>query len=54
MDRDLNPYVLEVNANPDIRSDGDTGFIKVLLLTGRSYADFVTQLIEMALARKLR
>lgn len=53
LDRELRPFVLEVNANPDISPEGESGFSHALLCSGRSYTGFVAQLIEMALARKL-
>jgi D-alanine-D-alanine ligase len=49
LDADLRPFVLEVNANPDISPEG--GFAAALEAAGISYGSFVRQVVGNALAR---
>ena len=51
LDKDLNPYILEVNANPDISPDA--GFVAALLASGRDFDLFVKQTIDNAISRYL-
>ncbi|MGQ9629940.1 MAG: D-alanine--D-alanine ligase family protein [bacterium] len=44
------PYVLEVNANPDISPDA--GFTRSILKSGRCYEDFIAKVVAFALNRK--
>jgi len=43
------PYVLEINANPDISPDA--GIIRSAKSAGLTYADFIGRIVELALAR---
>jgi D-alanine-D-alanine ligase len=49
LDGRLNPYILEVNANPDIAPDA--GFAAALQAAGIRYEQFVRETIQTALAR---
>jgi D-alanine-D-alanine ligase len=49
LDEKLNPYVLEVNPNPDISPDA--GFAAALEAAGIEYSDFVKAMINNAAAR---
>jgi D-alanine-D-alanine ligase len=51
LDQDLNPYILEVNANPDISPDA--GFYAALHAGGVEFDVFVEQCISNALSRLL-
>lgn len=44
------PYILEVNANPDISPDA--GLIRSAKVAGITYSDFIAQIVEMARARQ--
>ncbi|MGD9648011.1 MAG: hypothetical protein AB7U73_20025 [Pirellulales bacterium] len=46
-----NPYILEVNANPDIAPTA--GFARSLAAAGIAYADFCERLVTTAFARRL-
>ncbi len=46
------PYVLEINANPDISPD--SGMVRSALAAGFSYESFISQIVEVALARSRR
>ncbi len=50
LDQNNQPYVIEVNANPDI-SPG-AGFMRSFSATGRTYEDFVKSVLEWTLERK--
>ncbi|MEM5812652.1 MAG: ATP-grasp domain-containing protein [Candidatus Aenigmatarchaeota archaeon] len=50
LDRNNQPYVIEVNANPDISPKA--GFMRSFLASGRSYEDFVRGLVKFTLQRK--
>ncbi len=50
LDSKNKPYVIEVNANPDI-SPGE-GFMRSFSCTGRNYEDFVRSVLEWTLERK--
>jgi D-alanine-D-alanine ligase len=43
------PYVLEVNANPDISPDA--GIIRSAKVGGIPYAEFIGNIVDLALAR---
>ena len=45
------PYVLEINANPDISLDA--GMVRSAISAGYSYNEFISKIVEMALARSL-
>jgi D-alanine-D-alanine ligase len=49
LDADLNPYILEVNANPDIAADA--GFAAALDAAGIPYREFVRMLLMHAVRR---
>jgi D-alanine-D-alanine ligase len=49
LDAALNPYVIEVNTNPDISPEA--GFARSILKSGRTYTEFINQLIEFVIAR---
>jgi D-alanine-D-alanine ligase len=49
LDRMLRPYVIEVNANPDISPDA--GYVRSLQCSGRNFTDFVAALIRSSLER---
>lgn len=49
IDADGNPYVLEVNPNPDL-ADG-TGFMLCAQKSGRTFEKTIVELVDMALAR---
>jgi D-alanine-D-alanine ligase len=51
LDQNNQPYVIEVNANPDI-SPG-AGFMRSFSASGRTYDDFVSSVLQRALERKL-
>jgi D-alanine-D-alanine ligase len=46
------PYVLEINANPDISPDA--GMIRSAIAAGFSYNSFISRIAEVALARRRR
>ncbi len=46
------PYVLEINANPDISPDA--GMVRSAMAAGFSYNSFISQIVEVALARSRR
>ena len=46
------PYVLEINANPDISPD--SGMVRSALAAGFSYDSFISRIVEVALARSRR
>ena len=46
------PYVLEINANPDISPDA--GMVRSALAAGYSYHSFISRIAEIALARSRR
>jgi D-alanine-D-alanine ligase len=46
------PYVLEINANPDISPDA--GMVRSALAAGFSYNSFISRIAEVALARSRR
>ena len=46
------PYVLEINANPDISTDA--GMIRSALAAGYSYDSFISRIAQVALARRRR
>jgi D-alanine-D-alanine ligase len=46
------PYVLEINANPDISPDA--GMIRSAIAAGYSYNSFISRIAEVALARRRR
>ena len=46
------PYVLEINANPDISPD--SGMVRSALAAGFSYNSFISRIAEVALARSRR
>lgn len=50
LDQNNQPYVIEVNANPDI-SPG-AGFMRSFSASGRTYEDFVKSVLEWTLERK--
>ena len=50
VDRDGNPFVLEVNANPDISPKA--GFMRSFSASGRTYDDFVRSVLAWTLQRK--
>ncbi len=43
------PYVLEINANPDISLDA--GMVRSAISAGYSYNEFISRIVELALAR---
>jgi len=45
-----NPYVIEVNTNPDISPEA--GFARAILKSGRTYTDFIGELLEFVAARR--
>lgn len=49
VDGDGNPYVIDVNANPDISRKG--GLFKMASCAGMGYPDFIRRIIECALVR---
>jgi D-alanine-D-alanine ligase len=49
IDSDGKPWILEVNANPDIAPDA--GLARMARVTGLSYGDLVREVCELALAR---
>ncbi|HWP46394.1 MAG TPA: hypothetical protein VNM22_04450 [Candidatus Limnocylindrales bacterium] len=49
LDATLNPYVIEVNTNPDISPEA--GFIRSILKSGRTYTDFIRELLGFVLER---
>jgi len=51
LDQNNQPYVIEVNANPDI-SPG-AGFMRSFSASGRTYDDFVSSVLQWTLERKL-
>jgi D-alanine-D-alanine ligase len=46
------PYVLEINANPDISPDA--GMVRSAMAAGFSYNSFISRIAEVALARSRR
>ncbi len=52
IDKDENAYVVDVNPNPDITSDG--GFIGGCRMLGYSYGEAVSNIISMAVTRRNR
>ncbi len=52
VDANNQPYVIDVNPNPDISSDG--GFIGGCAMLGYSYGEAVSRIIDMAVARRNR
>jgi D-alanine-D-alanine ligase len=46
------PYVLEINANPDISLDA--GMVRSAMAAGYSYKSFISRIVEVALARSRR
>jgi D-alanine-D-alanine ligase len=50
LDSKNQPYVIEVNANPDISPKA--GFMRSFSATGRTYEDFVKSVLEWTLERK--
>jgi D-alanine-D-alanine ligase len=50
MDREGNLFVLEVNANPDISQKA--GYMRSFLATGRTYGDFMQNVLRWAFERK--
>ena len=50
LDQNNQPYVIEVNANPDI-SPG-AGFMRSFSASGRTYEDFVKNVLDWTLQRK--
>jgi hypothetical protein len=49
LDATFNPYVIEVNTNPDISPEA--GFIRSILKSGRTYTDFIRELLGFVLER---
>lgn len=49
VDRDGQPFVLEVNGNPDLTPTA--GLARALAASGMSYDDFIVKLVEVAAAR---
>lgn len=52
IDAHENPFVIDVNPNPDITSDG--GFIGGCKMLGFTYGEAVSKIIDMAVARRNR
>jgi D-alanine-D-alanine ligase len=50
LDQDNQPYVIEVNANPDISPKA--GFMRSFSASGRTYDDFVKSVLKCTLERK--
>jgi D-alanine-D-alanine ligase len=50
LDAEGNPFVLEVNPNPDLVSG--TGFMACGEAGGRSFAEILSEIVEMAIARR--
>ena len=50
LDDNLNPYVIEVNENPNLAPDA--GFIKAGMAAGLSSAQIITKVLEIALRRE--
>ena len=50
VDKDSNPFVLEVNANPDISPKA--GYMRSFLASGRTHADFMDSVLKWAAGRK--
>jgi D-alanine-D-alanine ligase len=50
LDQKGKPYVIEVNANPDLSPKA--GYIRSFLASGRSYEDFINSLVKWAAERK--
>jgi len=48
--RDRQPYVVDVNANPDITIDG--GFAKTAAAAGYNYGAAISRIIALAAHRK--
>ena len=46
-----NPYVLEVNCNPDITNDPNTGFPRSCRAAGYNYDEMILQIVESAMER---
>ncbi len=49
LDATFKPYVIEVNTNPDISPEA--GFIRSVLKSGRTYTDFIRELLGFVLER---
>jgi D-alanine-D-alanine ligase len=50
MDQKGKPYVIEVNANPDLSPKA--GYMRSFIASGRTYEDFINSLVTWAAARK--
>ena len=49
VDKELNPYVLEINPNPDIREDSE--FFDMVKKHGLNYSQFIARIVESAIRR---